>query len=153
MVGTDSIRAHLSPTQMVLFRRLQPSEQAHAFQVLERLKAAGQTDADLLTAALLHDIGKIFYPLSLCDRAVIVIGRRFLGKTAKGWGQRTPRGLYRPFVIAERHAEWGADLARQAGASSRTVDLIRRHQEPLSDPPRSPTDRLLAALRRADDSN
>jgi hypothetical protein len=147
-VETEALLPHLSPSQIVLFRRMQPSEQTHAQQVLQRLKAAGQTNPDLLAAALLHDVGKILVPLSLPDRVVIVLGKRFFRQRARRWSEGTPGRLRRPFVVAAHHAEWGADLAEQAGASSGTVDLIRRHQDiSCVDNP------LLAALQAADDEN
>ncbi len=152
-VETGALLPHLSPPQIVLFRRMQPSEQAHAHQVLERLKAAGQTDPHLLAAALLHDVGKILYPLSLLDRVVIVLGKRFFRRRAGRWGEGTPGLFRRPFVVAAHHPAWGADLAEQAGASSRTVGLIRRHQDPPSPNPGSRTERLLAALQAADEEN
>jgi len=145
-VETEALLPHLLPSQVVLFRRMQPSEQTHASQMLERLKAAGQTDPDLLTAALLHDVGKILVPLSILDRVVVVLGKRFFRRRAMRWGEGTLSRLRRPFVVAAHHPEWGADLAEKAGASSRTVDLIRRHQDiPSAD------DSLLAALQAADD--
>jgi hypothetical protein len=145
-VESEALLPHLTPAQITLFRRMQPSEQAHAVQTLERLKAAGQTDPDLLTAALLHDVGKILYPLSLFERVIIVLGKHFSRRSARRWGQGKPAGFRRPFVVAAQHPGWGADLAEQAGASRRTVDLIRRHQEqPSIDDP------LLAALQSADD--
>ncbi|MBE3087744.1 MAG: HD domain-containing protein [Chloroflexi bacterium] len=147
-VETKTLLPHLSPSQIVLFRRMQPSEQTHAYQMLERLKASGQTDPDLLAAALLHDVGKVLVPLSLLDRVVIVLGKRFFRRRAMRWSEGTPSRLRRPFVVAAHHPDWGADLAEQAGASSRTVDLIRRHQDiPSVD------DSLLSALQSADDEN
>jgi len=139
---------HLSPSQIVLFRRMHSSEQAHAYRVLERLYAAGQTDTDLLTAALLHDVGKVLVPLSLLDRVVIVLGKRFFWRRTGRWSEESPSRLRRPFIVAEHHPEWGADLAEQTGASSRTVSLIRHHQDvPVYD------DSFLAALQSADDTN
>ncbi|HEY5269183.1 MAG TPA: HD domain-containing protein [Anaerolineales bacterium] len=147
-VETEALLPHLPPAQIVLFRRMQPSEQTHAYQMLERLKAAGQIDPDLLAAALLHDVGKVLYPLSLLDRVVIVLGKRFFRQRARRWSEGTPSRLRRPFVVAAHHPDWGADLAEQAGASPRTVDLIRRHQDiPSIDDP------LLATLQSADDEN
>ena len=147
-VETGVLLPHLNPSQIVLFRRMQPFEQHHARQMLERLKAAGQADPDLLAAALLHDVGKLLLPLSLPDRMVIVLGKRFFQQSARRWSQGRSDRFSRPFVVAAQHPAWGADLAAQAGASSRTVDLIRRHQEPpsLDDP-------LLSALQAADDEN
>ena len=145
-VESEVLLPYLSPVQIALFRRMQPSEQAHAFQVCERLKAAGQADRDLLTAALLHDVGKTLYPLSLWGRVGIVLGMHLLPRAARRWGEGQPKGLRLPFVVAAHHAEWGADLAARAGASARTVELIRRHHDP------SPAnDPLLVVLRQADD--
>ncbi len=148
----DSIRDYLSPAQLVLFLQMHPFEQRHAVEVLERLKAAGHTEPDLLTAALLHDVGKILSPLSLWERVVIVVGNRLFPGAVKRWGQGKPRGLLHPFVVAEQHPQWGADLAAQAGASPRTVSLISRHQGSSRDPKGAQTDRLLAALQAADDN-
>jgi hypothetical protein len=150
-IESEVLLPYLSMPQLVLFRRMQPSEQTHAFQVFGRLKASGRRDRGLLAAALLHDVGKILYPLSIWERVLIVLGRRLFPRAVRRWGTGRPRGLYRPFVVAARHAEWGADLAARAGASPRTVDLIRRHQDPPGPQPGSRTDQFLAALQQADD--
>jgi hypothetical protein len=147
-VESETLLLHLIPAQVVLFRRMRPSDQAHAWQLLERLIAAGQTNPDLLTAALLHDVGKILVPLSLPDRVIIVVGKRFFRQRAMRWSEGTPNRFRRLFIVAEHHPEWGADLAGQAGASSRSVDLIRHHQDPPA-----LDDTLLAALQAADDEN
>ena len=147
-VENEVLVPHLNPTQIMLFRQMQASEQAHAWQVLRHLEAAGQTDADLLAAALLHDVGKIQSPLSIFDRVTIVLGNRFLPRLARRWGQGTARGLRRPFVVAACHADWGAELAARAGASPRTCELIRRHQNAPGS-----QDMLLSALQAADDES
>jgi hypothetical protein len=101
-----------------------------------------------LAAALLHDIGKVLYPLSIFDRMVIVLGERFFPRRVRQWSVGKPSRLRRPFIVAAHHPDWGANLAAKAGASSRTVDLIRHHQEiPSVDDP------LLTALQSADDEN
>ena len=152
-VETRALLPYLTPPQLVLFRRMKPSEQAHAWQMLQHLLASGHTTPDLLTAALLHDVGKILSPLSLLDRVVIVLGQRFFRRAAKRWSGQPSNRLQRPFVVAAQHPGWGADLAKQAGASTRSVDLIRRHQDPLPANPGSRTERLLAALQAADNEN
>jgi hypothetical protein len=93
-------------------------------------------------------VGKVLSPLSLCDRVIIVLGNRFFRRKANLWSEGTPGRLARPFMVAAQHPGWGADLAEQAGASSKTVDLIRRHQNspPIDDP-------LLKALQAADSEN
>ncbi len=149
-VTSEAILPHLTPAQLILFRRMQPAEQVHAFQLFKRLEADGQTTPDLLTAALLHDVGKILCPLSIFDRVAIVLGKRLFRGAAQRWGEGTPHGWRLPFVVAEKHAEWGADLASQAGATPLTVELIRHHHDPPRSNPESSADHLLAALQVAD---
>jgi hypothetical protein len=145
-VPDEALSPHLSPSLITIFRRMKPSEQAHSFAVLERLKTSGYSDPDLLTAALLHDVGKTLSPLSVWDRVFIVVGKRFFPRMVKRWGDGEPHGLECPFVVAARHADWGAELVSAAGASARTVDLVRRHQDFSV-----PKDPLLTALQQADD--
>jgi len=132
---------------------MQPAEQAHAYQICKRLERDGQTTPDLLMAALLHDVGKILIPLSIFDRIVIVLGMQLFRKAALGWAEGTPRGWRLPFVVAEHHAGWGADLASQAGATPLTVELIRRHHDSPMPNPDSYTEQLLVALQAADDES
>jgi hypothetical protein len=143
----------LSPAQGALFQRMQPSEQAHALSVLKHLQDNGEDNPDLLVAAILHDIGKINQPLSTFGRILIVLGNHFFPQAVQRWGKGAPTGWRRPFVVATQHAAWGADLASTTGASPMTVNLIRRHQDSLHCDPGSLEDRLLVALRSADDSN
>jgi len=152
-IKSEAILPYLSPSQLILFRQMQPSEQAHAYHVFNHLVDAGKRDPDLLAAALLHDVGKILSPLSIFDRIMIVVGRHLFPKAAKRWGEAAPHGLQRPFVVAACHAQWGADLVEQAGASSLTIELVRGHHNPPLENPVSKGERLLAELRGADEGN
>jgi hypothetical protein len=152
-VETAQVSPYLAPAQLVLFRQLQRSEQWHACLMLNKLLDQGETDRDLLAAALLHDLGKIHYPLKTWERVLIVLMKRSFPRLVEHWGQEPPQGLVKPFAVACRHASWGADLAEKAGASALTVELVRRHEEdvPLEDT--SNQDRLLRLLKQADDSS
>jgi len=121
----------LSPALMRLFEQMHPGEQAHSLTVYRRLRDQGETNPDLLAAALLHDVGKSLYRLQIGERVAIVLVKALLPGCAKSWGQGEPSGWKKPFVVAEKHAEWGAQMVAQAGASPATVELIRRHQEPV----------------------
>lgn len=138
--------ARLSPALLRLFQGMTPAEQQHSIALSRALEAQGHTDPDLLAAALLHDVGKTRHPPHLWERVVVVLGEHFTPRQAAAWGAGAPHGLRRGFVIRQQHAAWGAELARQAGASPRTVALIRQHH---SDPAGDPE---LIALQKADEA-
>jgi hypothetical protein len=119
----------LTPEMMTLWLSMQSSEQAHSLAIYHQLLDQGETNQDLLIAALLHDVGKTWYPLRAWERAAIVIGKALLPVQARRWGQGQPKSWRRPFVVAEQHPAWGAEMAAKAGASSFSVSLIRRHQD------------------------
>jgi hypothetical protein len=146
-VRTETLLPYLAPSQIALFCHMRAAEQVHGFHVFEQLKSNGQSNPDLLAAALLHDVGKIMYPPTLLERVAVVLGHRFLRRQSARWSEGKPTGFRRPFVVAAHHAEWGADLARQAGASRRTVELIFRHHDPGPG-----GDPQLAALQAADEA-
>ena len=147
-------RAVLTTKQMTIFTRLQASEQIHGLRVLQTLRAQGESHPDLITAALLHDVGKSRLPLRLWERVAIVLGKKFFPKRVTHWGSATPRGWRRPFVVAARHPDWGAEMSREAGTSPLAVYLIREHQNGIpSAAPDSNAGHLLLLLQQADDQN
>jgi putative nucleotidyltransferase with HDIG domain len=153
--GLDRARRLLNPSLFELFKRMQPSEQAHSLKVMQVVEQAslgmpGEARIDLLVAALLHDVGKTRYPLTVWERAWVVVGRAFTPALARRWADGKPSGWGRAFVVAERHPEWGAQMAAQAGASPVTVALIRRHQEAVPSEAGADIDPLLRLLQSAD---
>jgi len=135
-IDLDQARAYLNSAQWSLFSQLQPAEQDHALRMLRNLVDQGENQPDLLVAALLHDVGKLKYPLNPIERAVVVLVRASLPKYARRWSQTPEDGWEaspkwrKPFILAEQHAEWGAKLARETGVSRLTEDLIRNHHDP-----------------------
>lgn len=119
---------------MALFDQMQPAEQTHSIGVFRKLREAGFTNRDLLIAALLHDVGKIKYPLRLWERVEVVIFKKIAPGFADTWGKAALKGWRKPFVVALRHPSWGAELAEQAGASQLTISLIKRHQDKVISP-------------------
>jgi hypothetical protein len=148
----------LNPDQLVLFRQMQLSEQAHSLAVMKKLGSQSlqwdglveQHRQDLLVAALLHDAGKSLHPLKLWERILIVIGQWLFPAWIDRWGTGSPNGWRRAFVTARQHPEWGATLAAQAGSSPVTEELIRRHQNLSDTEPASILDYLLSELQAAD---
>lgn len=155
----ETVAQILSPSLMGLFLRLQPSEQAHSIAVLCKLESQGEVDPGLQVAALLHDIGKVRFPLRLWERIWIVLGKSFFSSQVKRWGTpplpegQAPTGWRRAFLIAEGHPEWGARMAAKAGASPLAVSLIRRHQDRVTIQDPSLEDQLLRKLQSVDDES
>ena len=147
-------RSVLTAPQMLLFEQLQPSEQVHSIRICQQLVAQGDTQPDLLVAALLHDVGKSRYPLQPWDRALIVLAGAAFPAKSRIWGQGPPRGWQRAFVVAQQHPAWGAEMAAGAGASPLTVSIIRRHQDSIPPPNgRDGSCELLARLKNLDEDN
>jgi putative nucleotidyltransferase with HDIG domain len=157
----------LTPQQFTLFDQMQPAEQVHSLQVARELLELGEDSPDLLAAALLHDVGKMRQPLQLWERIWIVLGETLFPALVHRWGNTSHNSgpasfLWRPFMVAERHPQWGAELALQAGASPLTADLIRRHHTRIEAVSRqtltfrsslAAPDRLLGLLQSVDDES
>ena len=144
--------AALSPGELALFDRFSLADQWHSYRVLCDLRRAGYNDPDLVTAALLHDVGKTRYPLSAWDRTLIVLGAVLFPRRSVAWGQGRVDSWRRPFVVRARHPQWGAEMAVAVGVGPVAVELIGRHQDKLAKAPGELTE-LLRALQWADDRN
>lgn len=118
-----------SDSLFALFESLPRMEQNHGIAICKTLEKRGKHSPDLLVAALLHDVGKVEHVPTLCERVLTVLVEHFTPKLARRFAHGQPTGLKRGFVIRRVHADLGADLVREAGASSRVVDLIRRHHK------------------------
>lgn len=142
-----------TPELGALFRQMSPGEQRHSLNVLARLEA-GRPAAppELQQAALLHDVGKTRVALNVVERGLGVLGQKLFPGAWERWGQGQPRGWRRAFVVARHHAEWGAELAVQAGATARVANLIRRHQTPVTTVS-TLEDEWLKYLQAADDAS
>ena len=136
-----------------LFDRFSKSDQWHGYRVMCALREAGHHDPALLTAALLHDIGKTCYPLTVWERSLAVVLAIIMPQRAKIWGQGEAHGWRRPFVIKAQHPAWGADMVAAAGGDVLTVTLIRRHQDLLGESSGSLEDDMLRLLQWADNHN
>jgi putative nucleotidyltransferase with HDIG domain len=139
----------LTDSQRILFLRLPAADQLHSLKVLDLLVESGETDSDLLAAALLHDVGKTRYSLGLWERVFVVLAHVLAPAWAASAADEQRSGFRRALAIGKCHAEWGADMIRDTGASLRLVDLIRRHQDPPAEPTNE-TERLLLRLQQVD---
>lgn len=147
----------LSPSLLALFMRMRRSEQLHCLRVMRRLRRQGHTDPRLLTAALLHDVGKSRSKFTLLDRTLVVVVGWLFPRRSKRWGNFDPseywllRSWRRPFIVKEQHSTWSAEDMLAAGASPMSVALACRHDERVRGKPTSEEDRLLLLLQEADE--
>lgn len=143
------LSAHLSEGELSLFQRMSRADQRHAVAVWQALRAAGERDPWLLRAALLHDVGKAESGLGLWHRVAFVLLSALwpglLARLAKGGG-----GWREGFRVLQHHAERGAQLACDAGASPLVVALIRNHHATGKGESDPEVAWRMAALRRAD---
>jgi hypothetical protein len=146
--------AHLSETQMALFRRMRHVEQLHSLNVLRALRAGGTVDEALAVAALLHDVGKSCYPLALWQKVAAVLLRRFIPRAVARWSTGDPAQAWmRPFVVYAHHPAWSADLLRAAGSAADAVWLAQHHQDDPATWRGHPLHPALLRLQAADDLN
>lgn len=121
-------------------------EQHHSIDLCRALEAEDYCDPHLLAAALLHDVGKTVVVPRLWERVGVVLGEHFFPVRAEAWSRSAPEGWQRGFVVRRCHPAWGAEMAEEAGASPRVVELIRKHHSPPGD------DEELAALQTLDET-
>ena len=146
----------LTPGLLAAFKQLKRSEQLHSIRVLKAVMAQNpDTHHDLAVAALMHDSGKIRYPLSVYGKSIAVLARKLLPPLYRYGSERDPQTAIwaRPFIVAAYHPMWSADILREDGASERATWLVEHHQENVAEWMEHPYAGLLARLQQADDTN
>ena len=138
----EELAGWLSPRQLRLFDWMHVADRRHGLDVVAYLRAEGAEDAKLLMAGLLHDAGK-GPRVRLVHRVAWSLGQRY-GEWI--WILSSHMPTFRTGLGRLRyHAARSADLAREAGCSARTIELIRHEETPTDD-----AGRLLLA---ADEAN
>lgn len=135
---------YLAPPLLALFERQHPRDIVHSAETARWLLARGEDDADLIAAALLHDIGKGHQRRA--DRTIYVLASALRIAPAVG-AARSRLEVRRAIARSLAHSESGAAILATAGASERVVNLTRLHHSvPAGDP-------VLALLQQADAAN
>lgn len=115
--------AALPPTGGALFDAMPVADQRHALDVWGRLRANGQTDPDLLAAALLHDAGK-GQRIRLWHRVATVLVDAIAPSRLERLGSPDPGSWRYAFYIQRHHEALSARAALDAGCAPRVAAFI-----------------------------
>lgn len=130
------VAAELGAQASTLFFAQPAMDQAHAFRVARRVAGAAANRADLVRAALLHDVGKTAARLGIVGRSIASL----LAMLHLPAPERMRRYL--------DHGPAGATLLVAVGESGIVVAFARQHHESQAPPGVDPAD--WATLRIAD---
>jgi putative nucleotidyltransferase with HDIG domain len=122
-----ALRQLVSPAQWDLIARLSPADRAHLLRVHRALLADNWQDRDLLTAAVLHDIGKADETMRV--RLVHRVLKVLLGPYASRFARANVNVLQHGLYLSLNHQTLGASMARQTGANDRACWLIEHHHD------------------------
>jgi hypothetical protein len=128
------VESVLTPEGFLQFRRQPNHDQRHAIGVARDVQArlADTPHADdprWLSAALLHDIGKLDSRLGVYSRVVATVSGAAAGREhAAAWSES--RGFTRRVGLYLRHAELGADRIRLAGEPEEAAAWAAAHHDP-----------------------
>ncbi len=125
----SALTAWVTQPQLAVFDSMHVADRRHGLDVVATLRGQGVIDDEVLLAGLLHDAGK--GSTGVWPRVAFSLGQAY-----GAWVWRAAGILPGMRAAIERlrdHAETSAQLADRAGATPRTVELIR-HQEAPVDP-------------------
>src|SRR5215218_1954924 len=144
----------LTPEGFAIFRRQPHHDQRHAIGVARDVQArlAGTPNADdtrWLSAALMHDIGKLDSRRGVYGRVVATVSGAVAGREhAEAWSQSS--GFTRRVGVYLRHAELGADRIRIAGEPEEAAAWAAHHHDPSTWPDLPIPPEVVTALDAAD---
>ncbi len=131
----------LRPAEQDLFTRMATVDRAHSIAVARAVEAnladVGLARGDegarwIMTAALMHDVGKSVPGLGVYGRVVATLCKAVGGASmAEVWAQRS--GITRRVGLYMRYPQLGADLLAVAGSDPLVVAWAAEHHEPESD--------------------
>lgn len=133
--------------------------QRHSLNVLIELREAGNGNADLAVAALLHDVGKVAAGdagayLGLWLRGPMVITEKVAPALLTRLASSQPSTSWRYAIyVQNEHPQIGSKWAADVGCTSLSCWLIEHHQHKQIDHAEPQKLALLKALQWADNRN
>jgi hypothetical protein len=127
----DLTARYLSPTQSAAFRDLPAPDQAHLCRVCATILNGPEATSDLISAALLHDVGKVSArgSVHLADRIAKVLLTKIAPTLLNRLAARPAPRLLEGLSLAVHHPDLGALKAASLGCSERTCWLIAHHED------------------------
>lgn len=137
------VKSYLTQAEQKIFNKLSTDSQKHCIKVA-RLLAEQKIDLmsknELIKLGLLHDIGKIYYPLHPIEKGIMVI----LNKLTKGRVKRFSK--FKMVKGYYEHAELGYGLLLDRGGYSQAfLQAVRDHHVS------KPKELITRVLQQADD--
>lgn len=157
-----AVAAVLPPAAFALFQRMSIDAQRHGLNVWQTLlRQPGQAPApaDLVVAALLHDVGKMAtsaagLQINVWWRSLLVLLELIAPQWLTNLAVAEPQAGWRYlFHVHLAHPAIGAEWAAASGCSPVTCWLIAQHQDKGAATGHSPAAQLLARLQWADGQN
>ena len=145
-------RRHLNACEYRAFRSMSRSDQLHSLKALKKtLEADPAAPKALISAALLHDVGKSRYHLSVPQKSLAVIIEAIAPGLSRRLGEDETLSFWRaPFVLRRRHARWSGEILRECEADADAIWLAEHHQEDAERCRDHRLHRLLTRLQSAD---
>ena len=123
------VRQYLNRKELELFMKLKPYEQRHCIDVANQLKRVDLEDTEMIKLGLLHDIGKILYPLHPVEKSIIVVLDRLTAGRIKKYN------TYKMVKCYYEHPQLGYELLRSLGGYEESfLKLIQNHHQSEKNP-------------------
>jgi putative nucleotidyltransferase with HDIG domain len=120
----------LSPVERSLFSMMQRPDQLHCTRVARWLLDRGETNTQLIKAALLHDVGKSRCYIGVQHRTLyVLLGWLFRIFPPLFAGPPGENRWWMPYYVIANHSRIGASMLAQSGCEERVWRLVELHQQ------------------------
>ena len=136
------IKNYLTAKELILFLKLRNEEQVHSIKVAQYMAKASLPDSkEAIRLGLLHDIGKIQYPLNPYAKSIMVLAHKLSkGKVQQYSQYKWVQGYY-------QHGLFGYELLKALDTYSlQFLEAVREHHSN-----RPTQNKYLIELRKCDD--